>query len=99
MEQIRYRFDDIDDRVYRSILRQKRGRKNAYEVGTLFSMRKHRRMTQQELSRRTRIAQGDISKIETGRANPSVRTLRRLADGLDCDLYVTFVGKEIRKSS
>ena len=99
MENIWYRFDDTDDRVYRSVMRRKKGRRHSYEVGTLFTMRKHRKLTQQELSRKTRIAQGDISKIETGRANPSVRTLRRLADGLDCDLYVTFVGKEIRKRS
>ena len=36
-------------------------------------------LTQKELSERTGIAQGDISKLENGNANPSVRTLQRLS--------------------
>jgi DNA-binding Xre family transcriptional regulator len=36
-------------------------------------------VTQKELSERTVIAQGDISKLEYGKANPSIHTLQRLA--------------------
>ena len=32
-------------------------------------------LTQKELSKRSGIAQGDISKLENGNANPSIRTL------------------------
>jgi len=39
-------------------------------------------LTQKELSKRTGIAQGDISKLEKGNANPSIRTLQRLAAGM-----------------
>lgn len=47
-------------------------------------------MSQQELSRRTGIAQSVISKIENGNANPSIKTLRRLAAGLGMKLKISF---------
>ena len=48
-------------------------------------------LTQKELSKRTGIAQGDISKLERGNANPSIRTLQRLAAGLGMTLHVEFI--------
>lgn len=48
-------------------------------------------ITQKELSERTGIAQGDISKLENGSANPSLRTLQRLAEGLGMKLKLEFV--------
>ncbi len=47
-------------------------------------------LTQQELSRRTGITQADISKLENGNANPSIRTLKRLAAGLGRKLTIQF---------
>lgn len=48
-------------------------------------------LTQKELSERTGIAQGDISKLENGNANPSIRTLQRLAAGMGMTLKIEFV--------
>ena len=39
-------------------------------------------LTQKELSERSGIAQSDISKLENGNANPSIRTLQRLANAM-----------------
>lgn len=50
-------------------------------------------MTQKELSERVCIYQGDISKIERGKANPSVQTLQRLAEGMEMKLKIEFVSK------
>ena len=47
-------------------------------------------LTQKQLSERTGIAQGDISKIENGNANPSLRTLKRLAKAMDMRLKLEF---------
>ena len=47
--------------------------------------------TQKELSERTGIAQGDISKLERGNANPSLRTLQRLATGMGMKLKLEFL--------
>ena len=47
-------------------------------------------ITQTELSRRTGIAQTDISKLERGNGNPSLKTLKRLAEGLGMTLELKF---------
>ncbi|MGN1457684.1 MAG: helix-turn-helix domain-containing protein [Acutalibacteraceae bacterium] len=47
-------------------------------------------VTQKELSEKTGIAQADISKIENGNANPSLRTLKRLANGMGMKLEIKF---------
>lgn len=48
-------------------------------------------ITQTELARRTGIDQGDISKLERGTRNPSLKLLKRLAQGLGMELKITFV--------
>ena len=55
--------------------------------------RKLKGITQKELSERTGIAQGDISKLENGNGNPSVKTLQRLAAAMDMSLKIEFVAK------
>ena len=53
--------------------------------------RMERGMTQRDLSRATGITQPDISKLENGTANPSLRTLEKVAAGLGMALKVEFV--------
>ncbi len=60
-------------------------------IRAMIDARRERGMTQKELSERTGIAQGDISKLENGNANPSLRTLQRLAEGMGMQLKVEFV--------
>lgn len=47
-------------------------------------------MTQKQLSEATGICQADISKIERGLANPSLSTLKRLADGMGLKIKIEF---------
>ena len=51
-------------------------------------------MTQKELSEKTGITQGDISRLERGNANPSLKTLQRLAAGMGMRLKVEFLPEE-----
>lgn len=60
-------------------------------IQALIDARKETGMTQKELSKRTGIAQGDISKLERGTANPSIKTLQRLAAGMGRVLKIEFV--------
>ena len=53
--------------------------------------RELKHMTQKELSKITGIYQSDISKIERGIANPSVATLKRIADGMNMELKIEFI--------
>lgn len=54
-------------------------------------------LTQRELAERTGINQADISKLENGTRNPSLKLLKRLADGMGMTLKIEFVPKEIAK--
>lgn len=48
-------------------------------------------LTQKQLADATGIAQADISRLENGTANPSLRTLKRLAAGMGMQLKIEFV--------
>lgn len=64
------------------------------EFSVIEAMLKARReagLTQKQLSERTGIAQTDISKLERGNANPSLRTLQRLAAGMGMKVKIEFV--------
>ena len=60
-------------------------------VQAIIDARKNAGLTQKEISERTGIAQGDISKLENGNANPSIRTLQRLAAAMGMTLKVEFL--------
>lgn len=48
-------------------------------------------LTQKQLAEVTGIAQADISRLENGTGNPSLRTLKRLAAGMGMTLKLEFV--------
>ena len=50
-------------------------------------------ITQKELAETTGIYQSDISKIERAKANPSVKLLERLADGMNMEIKIEFIPK------
>lgn len=56
--------------------------------------RLERNLTQQELSKLTGVAQSDISRLESCEGNPSLKTLVRIAEGMDMRLQVSFVPVE-----
>lgn len=61
----------------------------------LLQAREEAKLTQKDLSEKTGIYQADISKIERGIGNPSLLTIKRLADGLDMDLEISFQKRRI----
>jgi ribosome-binding protein aMBF1 (putative translation factor) len=60
-------------------------------IQAIIDARKYSGLTQKQLSEKTGIAQGDISKLENGNANPSLRTLKRLANAMDMSIKLEFV--------
>jgi len=60
-------------------------------IYAMIEARKESGITQKQLSEKTGIAQSDINKIETGLANPSLNTLKRLAAGMDMRLRLEFL--------
>lgn len=57
----------------------------------LVAMRHRKGLTQAAVAGNTGIAQADISRIENGYANPSIRTLGRIADAMGTVLDIRFV--------
>ncbi len=60
-------------------------------IQAILDARKSAGLTQKELAEKTGIAQSDISKLENGSANPSLKTLQRLAWGMGMHLKLEFV--------
>lgn len=56
----------------------------------MIDARKASGLTQKQLAEKTGINQADISKLERGNANPSLRTLQRLAEGMGMRLTLKF---------
>lgn len=50
-------------------------------------------MSQRTLAKRASVPQSTISKIDTGRLNPSVSTLAKVLQALECDLAISLVPK------
>ncbi len=60
-------------------------------IQAMIDARKSSGLTQKQLSERTGIAQADISKLENGSGNPSLKTLKRLAAGMGMIIKVEFL--------
>ena len=60
-------------------------------VQAMIDAREEAGMTQQKLSEMTGIAQSDISKLESGNGNPTLRTLQRLAACMRRRLRIEFL--------
>ncbi len=63
-------------------------------IRAIIEGRERRDLTQQQLAEITGIQQADISRLENGTGNPSLRTLKRLAAGMQ--LKLEFVPKTVR---
>lgn len=59
-------------------------------IRAIIDARISQNITQKELADRTGIAQTEISRLENGTRNPSIKLLQRLAEGLDMVLNISF---------
>lgn len=60
-------------------------------IRAMIDARIEQNLTQKELATRTGINQADISKLENGTKNPSLKLLKKLANGLGMQLKIQFV--------
>ncbi|MDC7289948.1 helix-turn-helix domain-containing protein [Blautia schinkii] len=63
-------------------------------IRAMIEARRDQHLTQQQLADRTGIDRADISKLENGNANPSLKLLKRLAEGLGMNIKIEFVPKQ-----
>jgi DNA-binding XRE family transcriptional regulator len=57
-------------------------------VSELIKLRRHRQLTQKQLEKVTGIPQSEISRIESGHANPTLATLRVLVRALGGEIRI-----------
>lgn len=62
-------------------------------IRAMVDARTSQNLTQKQLAEKTGIHQADISKLENGTRNPSLKLLKRLADGMDMVLRLQFIPK------
>lgn len=63
-------------------------------IRAIAKARASQKLTQKQLADVTGINQADISKLENGTRNPSLKLLKRLADGLGMTLKIEFIPKD-----
>ena len=61
-------------------------------IGAILRARMEKRLTQKKLAARMKTKQSAISRLESGRANPSLNFLKRLANALGATLKISFEG-------
>lgn len=59
-------------------------------IRAIIEARISQNITQKELAKRTGINQADICKMENGTRNPSLKLLKRLAEGMGMELHLVF---------
>lgn len=60
-------------------------------IQAVIDARRSKGLTQKELANKVRTKQSVISRLESGRANPSVNFLKRLAQALNSHLEIKFI--------
>ena len=66
-------------------------------IRAVIDARISRNMSQKELAEKTGIAHTEISKLENGTRNPSIKLLQRLAEGMNMVLHVSFTPKASKR--
>ena len=70
--------------------------KNLIELTALLaSLRKEKKMTQKELADKVHVSQAQIARVENFSYDPSLKTITKIADGLNLEL--TFIDKTTKK--
>ena len=62
-------------------------------IRAIVKARASQNLTQKELAEKTGINQSEISKLENGTRNPSIKLLQRLAEGMGMVLNISFEPK------
>ena len=83
------RLNIIDDIALSQLQPESKGRlTDRSHTEWIRTLRSYLRMTQRELAKRANISQPHLVAIESGRIDPQIGTLRRIYEGLSCDLVL-----------
>ena len=67
-----------------------------YSLGErLRYIRTNRKLSQKELALKSQISQSTIAQIESSKKDPSISTLRKIADALDMEVAIFFASDDV----
>lgn len=84
-----YKDQQLKDPEFATLYREMQPKMNL--IRAMVDAREATHISQKELSKRTGISQAEISRIENGNRNPSIKLLQRLAEGMGMNLKISFV--------
>ena len=64
-------------------------------IEKLIKARLEANLTQKELAQKCGMKQSNISRLESGKSNPTIRFLEKLANSLDCDWLLSYEKENI----
>ncbi|MBO5057711.1 MAG: helix-turn-helix transcriptional regulator [Lachnospiraceae bacterium] len=76
------------------IIEQEKTRIKKEIIGQYISLRKERKLSQEDIAGTTGIARSNIARIESGKNVPTIEVLTKLAFALNMDLEIKFVEKQ-----
>jgi len=62
---------------------------------TLSDVRKRQNKTQEELSLETGITLRTIGRVERGQGNPTIKTIKKIAEALDCKISIEISTRDL----
>lgn len=86
-----YKKEKIKDPVFAKAYEEIQPEMNV--IRAMIEARTSQNLTQKQLAEKTGIAQTEISRLENGTRNPSIKLLQRLAEGMGMVLDVQFKPK------
>jgi ribosome-binding protein aMBF1 (putative translation factor) len=93
------KFPSVNDYLKKSLLdpefkREYDKLQPEYElIGKIIEARIHKKMTQKDIADRMGTKQSALARLESGRANPTLSFVKKLATALGTDITLTFPGK------
>lgn len=79
------------------LLEQQKNEVKEYVISEYIRLRKEKGLSQEDISRLTGIARPNISRTESGKYDPTLSVLMKLAYALDMELEIKFVEKGSKK--
>ena len=58
-------------------------------------LRERRKLTQTELAKKANVSQSTIAQIESGKKDPSIATVKKIAKALDIHLAILFASEDV----
>ena len=86
-------FEEVKNDKRRNVKRDRKTGAFLPDYKPAFNLRKEKDLTQRELAELINTTQSCIARLESGKYNPSLRFLQKIADACDKKIEIRFIAK------